>query len=146
MEKVTCKRCGRTLRSQESIKRGYGPKCFKITQLQEINKEQEIIIDEEKNTIDEPKIISEEQTISSEIDFLKCEINMIKRQLRQAQYKPIIHESRPIERIKREEHRPERNINMTNFSTVINELKTIFTQGDPKRMLIHIPKEEVKII
>jgi len=146
MEKVTCKRCGRTLRSQESIKRGYGPKCFKITQLQETTQEKKIIIDEQKITHDEQKIIYEDQNISSEIDFLKCEINMIKRQLKQTQYKSIAHESRPIERIRREEHRPERNINMTNFSTVINELKTIFTQGDPKKLLIHVPKEEVKII
>jgi len=129
MEKVTCKRCGRALRSQESIKRGYGPKCFKITQLQDKN--------QDKN---------QDKKITSEIDFLKCEINMIKRQLKQSQHKIFAHESRPIERIKKEEKRPERNFNMVNFSTVINELKTIFTQGDPKSMLIHVQKEEVKII
>lgn len=135
MQKVTCKRCGRTLTSPESIKRGYGPRCFKIAHLQEKNQEQNQELEE-----------IQEEKITTEIDFLKCEINMIKRQLKQAQYRPIVHEARPIERIKREEQRPEKNINMTNFSTVINELKTIFTQGDPKKMLIHIPKEEAKII
>jgi len=143
MEKITCKRCGRALTSPESIKRGYGPRCFKITQLQEKNIVQsQELIQKPQNKKDE----KEEQVITSEIDFLKCEINMIKRQLKQAQYRPIIHESRPIERIKREEQRPERNIHMSNFSTVINELKTIFTEGDPKKLLVHIPKEEARII
>ena len=146
MEKVTCKRCGRALTSPESIKRGYGPKCFKITQLQEKSQEVKIQNEVQKIEISEQKNTPKEHMITSEIDFLKCEINMIKRQLKQAQYGTIVHESRPIERIRREEHRPERNVNMTNFSTVINELKTIFTQGDPKKMLIHVPKEELKII
>lgn len=124
MEKITCKRCGRPLRSQDSIKRGYGPKCFKIIHI-------------------EGKI--QEEKITNEIDFLKCEINMIKRQLKQSQHATIVHESRPIERIKKNENRPEKNPSMENFSTVINELKTIFNQGDPKRMLIRVPKEEIKI-
>ncbi|MHA2282510.1 MAG: DUF6011 domain-containing protein [Promethearchaeota archaeon] len=28
-----CKRCGRVLRSEESIKRGYGKSCYRIVQL-----------------------------------------------------------------------------------------------------------------
>ncbi|MFX1274671.1 MAG: DUF6011 domain-containing protein [Promethearchaeota archaeon] len=124
MEKTNCKRCGRALRSQESIKRGYGPKCFKITQLQEK---------------------TQETKITSEIDFLKCEINMIKRQLRQSQNNIIVHKAQPIEKINRDEHRPERNLNKANFSVVIKELKDMFTQGDPRKMLMHVPREEIKI-
>jgi len=33
-----CKRCGRELRSEKSIKRSYGKTCYRIVQLQEANK------------------------------------------------------------------------------------------------------------
>ncbi len=34
-ENIRCKRCNRILTSKESIKRGYGLKCYRIVQLQE---------------------------------------------------------------------------------------------------------------
>ncbi|MFW9881365.1 MAG: DUF6011 domain-containing protein [Candidatus Thorarchaeota archaeon] len=123
MEKITCNRCGRPLRSTESIKKGYGPKCFKIIQLQKKSPENEL---------------------KTEIDFLKCEINMIKRQLKNSQSISPGPRSEPIDRIKREENLPERNKDITNFNMVINELKTIFNQGDPKKNLAHIPNNIVK--
>ena len=33
MENIRCKRCNRVLKSEESIKLGYGPKCFRIINL-----------------------------------------------------------------------------------------------------------------
>lgn len=124
MDPISCKRCGRALRSPESIKRGYGLKCFKIIQLRE--------------KFPEPEL-------KNEIEFLKCEINMIKRHLKQSQNTIPGPQSEPIERIKREENGPERNIDIINFNTVINELKIVFNQGDPKKNLIHVPCEIIKI-
>lgn len=117
MEKPTCKRCGRTLKSPESIKRGYGLKCFKIIQLQEN---------------------SNDAKLTNEINFLKCEINMIKRQLKQS--KNIIYNKNlePIERIKKDLERPERDSNKVNFNVVIKELKVIFNNGDLKKYLTPI--------
>ena len=56
-----CKRCGRVLKSPESIKRGYGKTCYRIVQFQETTK-------------------SEVKTeVNQEIAFLKLEIRTLKR-------------------------------------------------------------------
>ncbi|MFX1399023.1 MAG: DUF6011 domain-containing protein [Promethearchaeota archaeon] len=124
MSPKTCKRCGKILTSQESIERGYGPRCFKIVHLQ---------------------ANSRESKLETEVNFLKCEINMIKRQLKQAQNYSQYQNINPIERIQKEEDRPERDSNKINFNVVIKELKVIFNRGNPRENLVHIPEEEIKI-
>ena len=104
-----CKRCGKELRSQESIKRGYGKTCYRIVQLQEV-KESEV----------KPKI-------NQEIAFLKMEIKMLKRMMKQIKTNGVKVES--IERIKPEESRPERTENKNNMSGVITEMKEIFNEN-----------------
>jgi len=62
----------------------------------------------------------------SEIDFLKCEINFLKRQFRELKASGSILNIDPIERIKQDDHRPERNQFKVEFTVVIQELKVIF--------------------
>jgi hypothetical protein len=57
---MRCKRCGRPLTSELSIKRGYGPTCY------------------QKNKL------------TDEIDFLKCEVKMLKRLFRQAKFSTTV--------------------------------------------------------
>ncbi len=61
-ENIRCKRCNRILTSKESIKRGYGLKCYRIVQLQE--REPAFDMEEIKKFI-----ISEIQRILKEFDF-----------------------------------------------------------------------------
>jgi hypothetical protein len=100
-----CKRCGRVLKSPESIERGYGKTCYRIVQFQESTK---------------PEVKTE---INQEIAFLKLEIKTLKRMFKQIQIKGTIE---PIERIKRDDHRPERDSNKGNFAGVMKEMKSIF--------------------
>lgn len=100
-----CKRCGRALKSIESVKRGYGATCYRIFKLQEKP---------------EPEVKPE---VNSEIAFLKLEIKTLKRMFRNIQIKGTIE---PIERIKRDDHRPERDSNKGNFAGVMTEMKSIF--------------------
>lgn len=102
-----CKRCGRILKNPESVKLGYGKTCYRIVQLQE--------------TI-EPEVKPE---VNQEIAFLKIEIKTLKRMFKQIQIKGTIE---PIERIKRDDHRPERDSNKGNFAGVMKEMKEMFSK------------------
>ena len=102
-EIVKCKRCGRKLTSEESIKRGYGMTCYRIIQLQ--------------NQETKPET-------NQELAFLKCEIKMLKRMFKQIKTSGVIID--PIERIKQDNHRPERDANRGDMANVITEMKEIF--------------------
>ena len=103
---IKCKRCNRVLKNPLSIEKGYGDTCFRIIQLQQ-----------EK----EPKI-----EVNQELSFIKCEINMLKRMFKNIQTNGIIID--PIERIKNDNHRPERDLNKGNMANVITEMKEIFSR------------------
>lgn len=105
-EIVRCKRCGHTLTSPESIKRGYGKTCARIVKLQEANK---------------PEVKPE---VNQEIAFLKLEIKTLKRMFKQIQLKGSIE---PIERIKRSRPEQKLNGNEANFGSVMKEMKEIFS-------------------
>ena len=108
-EKVRCKRCNRILTSRESIERGYGPTCYRIMQLQEQNSE------------------PNPQKYNQDFNFLKCEIKFLKRQLKELKQKGITAtEINSIERIRQDEHRPERDKFKVEFNVVVKELKMIF--------------------
>ena len=106
MPEFRCKRCNRILKNKESIERGYGVKCYKIIQL---------------NNIEKLK-----PEINDEIAFLKCEIKTLKRMLRNIQINGGA--INPIERIKQVEKRPEQNTNTGNMANVVSEMKVVFTE------------------
>ncbi len=105
-EIIKCKRCNRILTSKESIERGYGGKCFRIIQLQknDMNRDQDI-------------------------QFLKSEVKFLKRQLKELKQNNFVSNIDPIERIKQDQHRPERDQFKIEFNVVVKELKIIF-QGE----------------
>ncbi len=103
-ELIKCLRCGRILTSKESIERKYGKTCWNIIQLQ-------------KN----------DRNVDQELQFLKYEINFLKRQLKELKQNGSIVNIETIERIKPDEHRPERNQFKVQFNNVVvKELKFIF--------------------
>ena len=104
---MNCKRCGRVLKSEQSIKLGYGATCYRIFKLQEANK---------------PEVNPD---MNQEIAFLKMEIKTLKRMIRNIHVKGI---AEPIERIKHDNQRPERTENEGNMSSVVKEMKKIFTK------------------
>jgi len=108
---IRCKRCNRILTSEESIKRGYGPTCYRIMQFQKQESENDLYM---------------------EIQFLKYEINFLKRQLRELRTHKALASSNNVIPIKRMKQTPNLNINefRSNFINVVNELKGLFNQGD----------------
>jgi hypothetical protein len=110
MEEITrCKRCKAILTNLESIKRGYGKTCYRITQLQKLD-------DNNQNDY------------NTEISFLKCEINMLKRMVTQIRTMGVKN-LKGIERIKRIDVRPEQDINKGSLSLVVKELKVFFKES-----------------
>ena len=110
-----CKRCGRVLKSDRSIKLGYGPTCYKIVK-----------------SHDKPI------NIQDEIKFLKIEINMLKKIIREL--KPnngISNQAIPIVKVRNKERNLERDINKGQMKEVIQELKSCFQNcnGDIKNLL-----------
>jgi len=121
---VFCKRCGRKLTSAKSIKLGYGPTCYRKITLQKSSQVN-------SNKIEE------------ELKFLKIELKMVKKTLRELRANPIqstgvrFSQSSPIVRIRREESRPERDVNKGRMTKVIQELKACFQNcnGDVRSLL-----------
>ncbi|MFW9873164.1 MAG: DUF6011 domain-containing protein [Candidatus Thorarchaeota archaeon] len=110
-----CKRCGRVLKSIKSIKLGYGPTCYRII-----------------------KFHDNRVNIHEEIKFLKIEINTLKKTLRELRINTMTsYQSPPIERMKIQEKTPERNIDRSKMTEVIQELKNRFQNcnGDVKSLL-----------
>lgn len=110
MKEITrCKRCKAILTNLESIKQGYGKTCYRITQLQKL---------EDNN----------QNNYNTEISFLKCEINMLKRMVTQIRTTGVKN-LKGIERIKRNDVRPEQDINKGSLSLVVKELKVFFKES-----------------
>jgi hypothetical protein len=110
-----CKRCGRVLKSDRSIKLGYGPTCYKIVKAH-----------------DKPI------NIQDEIKFLKIEINMLKKIIRELKpNKGISNQAIPMIKVRNEERNLERDINKGQMKEVIQELKSCFQNcnGDIKSLL-----------
>lgn len=118
---TNCKRCGKELKNPNSIKLGYGKTCYRIITLQETKKE-------ETNELTE---------VISTIRFLKCEINMMKIQMKSMKQNGISTNS--IERIKQDEHRPERDTNIGNMADVMNEFQELISSvSETHQLLTHI--------
>ena len=118
---VLCKRCGRPLRSEKSIKLGYGPTCYRLSKTQ-----------------DNPF------NIKQEIEFLKIELKTLKKLLRELKTVNLSSgQSSPIIRINREEKRPEQNQSKGQMREVLQELKNCFQDcnGDVKMLLTPIATE-----
>ena len=111
MPEIRCIRCNRILRNKLSIEHGYGDKCYRIIQL---NKKEpnESIIDELLNRVRK----------------LELDNNFMKHQLK---HKTIVDSNvDPIERIKPDEQRPEREPFKIQFNVVIKELKIVFNKDN----------------
>ena len=115
MSEFRCKRCNRILKNKESIERGYGAKCYKIIQL---------------NNIEEPKPEQSNNSILDELlnRVIKLELdnNFMKHQLKHK----FVSKSKDSELnwdIPKEvkEIRSESKIQ---FNVIVKELKVIFTE------------------
>jgi len=115
---MKCKRCNRELRSEKSIKLGYGETCYRIVNLK-------------KPVLD----------IETEISFLRMEIKLLKTLIKSNN----IVGYRPIERIKitKQDLGPSREKNK--MSDVIKEMKALFSTDKWKDRLVS-PSGQNKII
>ncbi len=113
MSEIRCKRCNRILKNKLSVERGYGAKCYRIVQLnQEPEKPNESIIGELLNRVRK----------------LELDNSFMKHQLK---HKIIVNSNvEVIERIKSDEHRPEREPFKVQFNVVIKELKIVFNKDN----------------
>ena len=117
---MKCKRCGRELHSKESIERGMGLRCARITEL-------------EKNFKHTAKV---EETLA----FLKMEITMIKREIKSLK-SSTIKQDVSIERIK-QDIVPKTSWEGKMKVAVKKELKAIFSDPDWKHKLLHSVDEQ----
>jgi len=116
-EIVKCKRCNRVLMSKESIERGYGPTCYRIITLRDLNLGRDPLVPN----------LAQLGKYDLDLNFLKCEIKFLKKQLKELKNKGLPYTNvNPIERIKQDEHRPEREQFKVEFNVVVKELKMIF--------------------
>jgi len=105
---VRCKRCNRVLTNPQSIKDGYGKKCLRMVKLAEVVKK-------------------EKSDFQEELDFLRMEIKFLKRQF--ATLKTSGVKAPGIERIDRNEKRPEQTPMVVNMVLIIKELKVEIKNG-----------------
>jgi len=119
-EIVKCKRCNRLLTSKESIERGYGSTCYRIITLRESDPGRDPVV----------QTLAQPGKYDLDLNFLKCEIKFLKKQMKELKQKGITStEINAIERIKQDEHRPERDQFKVQFNVVVKELKMVF-KGD----------------
>jgi len=113
-----CKRCGKRIKTKLSVSRMLGPTCYEIVQLERL---------EEKNIqkTQEKTVVPED--IQTELGFLRMEIKFLKHQLNELKNTGFSNAGRieTIERVKQDEHRPERNVMKIQFNVVIKELKIV---------------------
>ena len=115
---VLCKRCGRVLKANKSIKLGYGPTCYKMIK----NKDNNINLEEE-------------------VKFLKIEIKTLKKLLNELRVPQVIStKGPPIVRIRNELKDPVRDVKKDHMKEVLRELKDKFQgcDGDIKSLLTPI--------
>ncbi len=109
-----CKRCGRILKSQESIKRGMGKVCYRITQFQKEEQPEQL-----NNSILEELL--------DRVRKLELDNNFMKHQLK---HKTIISKSKDseIDWDIKPEIKKAINESEIKFNFVVKELKVIFTK------------------
>lgn len=107
MSEIRCKLCNRILRSEESIKLGYGKTCYRIMKL---------------NQTKQP------EDNSDDIMFLKMEVKMLKRQIGEIKRSGIKVVDK-IERLKMTDN-PIKNEQKIQFNKCVSELKEIFNMED----------------
>ncbi|MFW9971906.1 MAG: DUF6011 domain-containing protein [Candidatus Odinarchaeota archaeon] len=113
MTEHKCKRCGRILKSAESIKRGYGKTCYKIIELSEP---------------EQPQINNEIlEELLNRVRKLELDNNFLKHQVR---HKTIIGKSKDseLEWDIPKEVKEVKNEFKIQFNMVVSELKIIFTE------------------
>lgn len=111
---VKCLRCNRKLTNKESIKIGYGKKCFKIMELSK-----------------------KDYSIKDTIEFMKFEINQLKKQVNNLKIHGIKQKD-TIERLKQEK-KVITNKQQVKMISCVSELKDIFTKTNGNIKLILKP-------
>ena len=109
-----CKRCGRVLRSEESIKRGFGKNCYRIIQLNQKS--------EETETPDITELLNR-------IRKLELDNNFIKHQLKHKTFTTTKHPDGALDwNSIKPEIREKRDYFKIEFNVIIKELKVIFNE------------------
>ncbi|KKL46782.1 hypothetical protein LCGC14_2342130 [marine sediment metagenome] len=116
MEEYRCKKCNRILRNEESIKRGYGAKCYRIITLQN----QETKPEQSNNTIIEELL--------NRVRKLELDNNFMKHQLKHKTFVNISKDSELKWDIP-EEVKEVRNQYKFEFNVVVKELKILFHEN-----------------
>ena len=126
---MNCKRCGRELTSPKSIELGYGETCYRIIRLQKAQNS-----DTDVKTND--KIIE----LTRKVSNLTLKMSVMERQLNKLKENGVVvYNNEPVERIGRDNRRPEREPQKINMFVVIQELKVVFN-GDFKSRLEKVPE------
>lgn len=114
MEIIRCKRCNRVLKNEESIKFGYGKKCYRIMQLQEA-----------QITSPNNGMILE---LVDRVRKLELDNNFMKHQLR---HKVFVSGSKDamLDWDIPKEVKEVRDIMKVEFTVIVKELKVIFTEN-----------------
>jgi len=114
MCEIRCKRCGHVLTSPESIERGMGEICYRIVQLQEINKP------EQPNS----SVLEE---LLKRVRKLELDNNFMKHQIKHKTFSNKSKDSE-LDWDVPKEIKEAKNETKIQFNVVINELKIIFTK------------------
>lgn len=115
---VNCKRCGKELRSVESIKRGFGATCYRIVQLQKAEQPEQ----------PEPINNSILEELLNRVKRLELDNNFMKHQLK---HKTIVSKSKDSELnldLKPEVKKAMEETKIE-FNFVVKELKVIFHEN-----------------
>lgn len=114
MPEIRCKRCNRVLKNKESIKLGYGAKCYRIIELQE-----------QQNTPNE-----DYTELKNKCNQLSLKYTILERKLQKLIENGVSDSNLNwnVNRNKPDTHRPERNTQVVRFNMVVKELRVIFTE------------------
>ncbi len=109
-----CKRCGRILKSEKSIERGYGLRCYRIMQLnQQITGPNNAVLEELLNRVRK----------------LELDNNFMKHQLKHKTFIGTTSKESELNRDIPEEVKEVRNEYKIEFNIVVKELRVIFHEG-----------------
>jgi len=110
-----CKRCGRELRSEESVKRGFGKRCYRIVQL---------------NQESEETITPDITELFNRLRRLELDNNFIKHQLKHKTFTTTKHPDEDLDwNTIKPEIKEKRDYFKIEFNVVIKELKVIFNEN-----------------
>ncbi|GAG82325.1 unnamed protein product [marine sediment metagenome] len=109
-----CKRCGRELRSEESIKRGFGKRCYRIVQLNQKSQE---------------TITSDITELLNRIRKLELDNNFIKTQLKHKRFTTTKHSDEDLDWNIKPEVKEKIDTYKIEFNVIVKELRVYFNSN-----------------